>query len=554
MGIGITLLTLLGVGLLVSVFNDDDDDTSKDAEKSDDERFDGSDTNDSVDAGAGNDTVFGGGGNDALLGGSGGDAIFSGAGDDLAFGEAGGDALSGGSGDDEIFGGAGNDTMMGGAGDDFIIGADIIDGPGLFRTAQDLERDLTDEEIEAFVDLTADPGEADTLDGGDGNDILLAGSSDLVTSGDGSDEIVIGEWVDPSEPVTITDFDTANDVIEYQFNETFPSTAGFVESDDGTPGFSVNGDIVALLPGVSLGALLQDGQFNLLRLETIGDEGEVLLGTGGPDSIAGGPGNDIVDAGPGNDTISASGGDDSVLGGDGDDIVQGQGGDDLIFGNTGSDFLQGRGNTDTIMGGDDGDWVNGNDGNDEVAGEGGQDTVVGGAGEDTVRGGAGADQIFGGSVVGDPLTTSQAEALQDGSRSLAEVLGVAPGTGLTIEDDNEVDLLDGRAGNDALTFGAGDIATGGAGEDDFIIIADSAGNSAGESTITDFDEEDDSLVVMRAVGSSPVNITISEAGSDVNIFVDGVLTTVVQGGAGQIFQTDIIQIEGYNVDLLESRA
>lgn len=100
-----------------------------------------------------------------------------------------------------------------------------------------------------------------------------------------------------------------------------------------------------------------------------------------------------------------------------------------------------------------------------LSGGAGGDTLIGGAGNDTLDGGDGDDLLIGGN--GDDLLI--------GGRGH--------------------DTLDGGAGNDTLVFGPGDLATGGAGADRFVVAALQPGGGSApaghpeRSTITDFDPE-----------------------------------------------------------------
>lgn len=93
------------------------------------------------------------------------------------------------------------------------------------------------------------------------------------------------------------------------------------------------------------------------------------------------------------------------------------------------------------------------------------DTLIGGAGNDTLDGGDGDDLLIGGD--GDDLLI--------GGRGH--------------------DTLDGGAGNDTLVFGPGDLATGGAGADRFVVAGSPPGTASAaaehpeRSIITDFDPE-----------------------------------------------------------------
>ena len=112
------------------------------------------------------------------------------------------------------------------------------------------------------------------------------------------------------------------------------------------------------------------------------DGGDSLSGGGGIDYIQGNAGNDTIDGGAGADRLYGGAGDDSILGGDGNDYVQGNKGNDIVSGGNGSDVLHG--------GGDD-DMLRGDAGNDQLFGDAGNDTLIGGAGIDQLTGGAGSD-------------------------------------------------------------------------------------------------------------------------------------------------------------------
>ena len=89
-------------------------------------------------------------------------------------GTAGPDRLAGGGGNDYIDGRAGNDTLLGGAGDDTIYGGDgndvIEGGPGSDKIFGGAGSDTID----------AADGEPDTVDCGDGNDLVYADSFDTL--------------------------------------------------------------------------------------------------------------------------------------------------------------------------------------------------------------------------------------------------------------------------------------------------------------------------------------------------------------------------------------
>ena len=142
-------------------------------------------SNDTVQSGSLGDTVYGGDGNDNIQcfegsdnvwGGNDSDTIDGGSGSDALRGEAGNDILLGDEGDDFVYGGAGNDTLNGGAGNDDVYGeADndsILDAGGndhLFGG------DGTDS-------IDSNDSQADTIDGGLGNDIATVSGADVVSN------------------------------------------------------------------------------------------------------------------------------------------------------------------------------------------------------------------------------------------------------------------------------------------------------------------------------------------------------------------------------------
>ncbi|HXG43062.1 MAG TPA: calcium-binding protein [Dehalococcoidia bacterium] len=99
-----------------------------------------------------------------------------------------------------------------------------------------------------------------------------------------------------------------------------------------------------------------------------GGQSELVLGTGGNNSISAGGGNDCVLGGGGNDTLSGGGGDDVILGGPGADSINGGIGDDILYGGPGNDSISGGSGDDLLVG---------QEGSDNVAGDQGTDTCYG---------------------------------------------------------------------------------------------------------------------------------------------------------------------------------
>lgn len=161
---------------------------------------------DSMHGGAGDDTGFGQSGDDQLFGHGGDDALSGGADDDSLVGGAGEDQLDGGTGDDALHGGLDDDRLSGGAGADSLFGGwgnDTVSG--LSETAQG---------------TGAEPGsEADFLNGGGDDDMILAGQSDIASGGSGADTIMFGDWIASGQEVDILDFEPNEDQLIVFFDD-----------------------------------------------------------------------------------------------------------------------------------------------------------------------------------------------------------------------------------------------------------------------------------------------------------------------------------------------
>jgi hypothetical protein len=140
-----------------------------------------------------------------------------------------------------------------------------------------------------------------------------------------------------------------------------------------------------------------------------------------------------------------------------------------------------------MFGTNDDEVLQGGNGHDAMFGAGGFDTLIGGSGNDALGG----------------------------------------------SDDDDSDVLEGGDGHDSLTLGAGDIATGGAGADQFT-LADFGPNTP-PSVITDYSATDDRILLMYdpAVHPEPVVSTEQVEGTDdMSVLLDGVQIAIVLGAPG----------------------
>ncbi len=287
-----------GDDLLIGTLGND----TIDALAGDDQVFglDGADTliggpgSDILDGGPGGDTLRGNQGQDELIGGGGQDNLFGGGGADLLSGGAGADTLNGNGGADELFGDGGDDTLDGGGGSDFINGGGGND-TAVFNTLStnatftfapngNLEvgfGNQTDElinvELLQFNDQTITFQQAQQLVAGV---TFLATGQTTFNGANGVDEIVIG-----------------NDVAE-----TINGGNGddILFGEGGADIINGNGGDDGLIGGAQSDTLNGGGGADLL----IGNGGaDTLNGDGGTDTIEGGNGNDVIDGGGGADLI-----------------------------------------------------------------------------------------------------------------------------------------------------------------------------------------------------------------------------------------------------------
>jgi len=470
-----------------------------------------------IDGGAGNDAITGSAGNDLIVGGSGTDNLIGGDGDDT-FLLSGTDA-----GYDRFEGGAGFDVLQGSAGDDtfrmynFSATATVerIDGNGgndiIAGTGSSDTLDFSATELIGIAMIDGGAGN-DAITGSAGNDLIVGGSgTDNLIGGDGDDIFLMSgadAGYDRFEGGLGFDLiqGSAGDDTFRMYN--FSATAT-VERIDGNGGNDIiagtgSSDTLNFLGTELAGIALIDG----------GAGNDVIVGSAANDVIVGGTGSDNLIGGDGDDTFLMSGTDagyDRFDGGAGYDVIRGSTGDDVIRmynfrlaatvekidGGGGNDILAGTGSSDTL------DFsatelvgialIDGGAGNDAVMGSAGNDTIVGGSGTDNLIGNAGDDTflISGTDVAydrfegGDGYDVIQGSAGDDvirmynysGTATVEKIDGgggndILAGTGSSDTLDFSgtelvgIAMIDGGAGNDAITGSAGnDIIVGGKGTD-----------------------------------------------------------------------------------------
>jgi Ca2+-binding RTX toxin-like protein len=396
-------------------------------------------------------------GNLTGLGNASGNLIIGSEGDNLLAGFDGADTLDGGAGADVMVGGNGMDLLNGGPGMDMLIGGEGIDTyvlddlddviaevPGTRNVVQvsgsftvpdpwdwlvsilavgagnlTLVGAAGDDLIEptGLGDLLSGLGGADTLsgagtigrdtlDGGDGDDLLVRMIGEVIALGGAGNDTL--NAMELSFDGRTLDGGQGDDRL------LSGSTAALLLGGDGRDSLQAESDASTLDGGAGADTLVN---------------GVLLLGGNGTDSLAGNS-EATLDGGAGADTLSGSFRADRYIVDNAADVILDAGGRDTVVaslswtlgtaledlvlaggatlsgtGNAGANLIQGNGaaNTlsgldgaDTLLGGTGADLLRGGTGEDSLAGEGGADTLQGGAGNDRLDGGNGADRLVGG--------------------------------------------------------------------------------------------------------------------------------------------------------------
>ena len=464
MGLGIAFLTLLGVGLLFSVF-DDDDDTNSDADDTEPQdarqNLNTTDASETLVTGNANDVVRSQGGDDLVSLGDGNDRAFGGRGVDAIFGGDGKDLMRGQQSNDQLFGGDGEDTLFGDTGNDTLYGDDLLNDAALFSATATTGFLLFDNT--ASIDPSGDTGTSDTLSGGEGNDAIFAGGNDVVDTGNGEDAVILGDWINEGQSADIVAFDPDEDFLVYSYaNGEVAPALDVTVNEDGVVALTADGETVATLPNVAANDVALVQAFLVERPEV--NAIETFIGSDQADVIRGTATNDIISAEAGNDRVFA------------------RAGSDLVIGDFGNDFLRGEA------------------GNDALFGDGGNDTLNGDAGSDVLFG---ADILSGVSI-----------------RDLVSAdLFDSPSTDLIDFDDDigESDTLNGGVGDDTIVAGSNDVVNTGLGADVLSVGQWIIPNEPVD--VVDFTPTED-VVVYSYIGSQP-DVVFSEASDGTAVLLEG---------------------------------
>ena len=113
-----------------------------------------------------------------------------------------------------------------------------------------------------------DTDTADYLNGGGGDDSILAGSGDIVTAGSGADQIVLGEWLVEGDDAQILDYTPGDDSLVLIWDDGDSDVPDVQIADDpeveGRTIIMMNGAVVASVNGTDL----QPGDIALVPLSS----------------------------------------------------------------------------------------------------------------------------------------------------------------------------------------------------------------------------------------------------------------------------------------------
>ncbi|WP_417832526.1 FecR domain-containing protein [Terasakiella sp.] len=176
---------------------------------------------DFLDGGSDNDTLEGGDGNDTLEGGTGNDTLKGDAGNDILKGGDGNDTLLGGSGDDSLYAGDGKDTLLGGDGNDtFYANSDASQNTYVGESGTDTLDLHTTIDPDQYVNLSFtnnDSGSVSFFDSQNtsiGTDIFSSIENYTLTNND--DRVILSANFDPNGTGLTIDGGNGNDILMLQ--------------------------------------------------------------------------------------------------------------------------------------------------------------------------------------------------------------------------------------------------------------------------------------------------------------------------------------------------
>lgn len=365
-----------------------------------------------------------------------------------------------------------------------------------------------------------------------------------ITDGNGgTDTAVVTVTVGANPLDGIVSGTAGDDLIDYNYTGD-PHGDMVDHNDEVLPGEGPNDDIIEAGAGndTVLAGEGDDDVYGEAGDDTLAGEAgtNVLYGGTGDDTFIGGDGADSFAGGAGQDNLDYSDSDAAVnvnlttgamSGGDADNdtIIQGI---DGVIGSEYDDTLVGFDNEGTAPADTYTNELFGNGGEDHIEGRDGNDLLDGGADDDTILGGGGDDTIFGGSG-NDTITDSDGSDTVEGGDGddVIDTSGSDPQPDLgypglypaDTDPNDDIDYVDGGAGNDTITTGDdADTIFGGTGDDtiDGGLDADTIDGGDGNDTIIGGEGSDiidggagDDLIYAGLDPSYPDALNIPDDGS-----------------------------------------
>ena len=453
----------------------------------------GADGNDRLEGGAGNDSLNGGAGSDTLLGGE----SFSSSTPQVLDGGPGADSMSGGAGGDVYFVDDPGDSFSDTGGHDAIFTTISLVAPSWLEQLTlmgSANANITGNDL--ANNLHGNSG-ANWIVGQGGNDFLMGGlQNDTLTGGTGSDQFYFGVAPGAANADTLTDFAPGVDkvLLDGNFHANVGPSGNFAPGDSrffAGPGASSAQDASdRVVYDTSSGRLWYDadglgGQAAQLIATLQGapaitaaditvlngsggtgtEQGQVINGTPGNDSLVGTFGDDTINGFGGNDTLAGSEGADSLVGGEGNDRLDA--GQSTHFGDEAADTLDGGLGNDVYFVSDDGDII--------LSDPGGIDSVHARNTDWTL--GAGLENLFILDQVGSAYTGigNELDNHMTGATEGGTLLGMGGNDLLVLENVQNFSDAHGGDGNDTLDAGRSSELFGDAGND--VLIADDVGTA-----------------------------------------------------------------------------
>ncbi|PJE32298.1 RTX-I toxin determinant A from serotypes 1/9 [Pseudooceanicola marinus] len=237
-------------------------------------------------------------------------------GQDIIIGGDGEDVLHGQMGDDILQGGLGNDTVTGGQGDDIATGGTFTLTTSGGSEIDLLTMTPGQSQTSGMILTVADAADGDDLlKGGNGSDILVGGGGEDTLEGGLSADLLVGDFARITMSASYVVTGVASTFITSVNNGT-DSLAGGMGNDVLIAGGSTEGTIEVIedLDGSNVVV----GDFATITgaqiLDAVTGMVSMASARGGADRITTGRGNDLIIGGEGDDTISAGLGADMVLG------------------------------------------------------------------------------------------------------------------------------------------------------------------------------------------------------------------------------------------------